>query len=583
MTPDCELLATFARTNSEDAFAELVQRHVSLVYSAALRQVGGDGHLAQDVAQTVFTDLARKAVALARRESLAGWLYTSTHFAAAKIIRTETRRRDREETFMRESDSSGTGVSSAQSASELAEWQTLSAALDAAMHELKEADREAILLRYFENRPFAEVGGKLGLNENAARMRVERALEKLRGVFAKRGLAASATLAAVISANAVQAAPASLATTLTPTAIAAAGTGGITLLKIMTAAQTKLAISALIVAATATAFVLQHQAQEKLHADNDGLTQRLAQLEIDNASLSNRLVTAGDNSKISETQFNELLKLRGEVGLLRNKAAELSRNNAALQNRRAASRSETNFMSVPQVHIKSRFMSVPKEAGRSYVGLLGATPGVKGSAGILNDKTFRIILAQLEKQEGVEVLGEPEVITTSGRQCQMRATQLNSVITNYAVIESGGTNAIVPQIESVETGSTLDVTPRVLADGIGIFLPLEASFTDFLGYESPANSVTKYTRSGEPVDVPQASPQFRVQEAKASANVWDNQTMILKLPDRQVSGDTKAKTPPTDTLVFVTVTIVDAAGNRKNKPEERDDIPDQSPPAEISN
>ena len=76
MTPDPELLATFARTNSEDAFAELVRRHVSLVYSAALRQVGGDAHLAQDVAQTVFTDLARKAAALARRESLTGWLYT---------------------------------------------------------------------------------------------------------------------------------------------------------------------------------------------------------------------------------------------------------------------------------------------------------------------------------------------------------------------------------------------------------------------------------------------------------------------------------------------------------------------------
>src|ERR1035441_7415348 len=102
MTPDPELLRRFAKTNSEDAFAELVKRHVNLVYSAALRQVNGDAHLAQDVAQPVFADLARKATALSRRESLTGWLYTSAHFAAAKIARTENRRRDREEKFMRE-------------------------------------------------------------------------------------------------------------------------------------------------------------------------------------------------------------------------------------------------------------------------------------------------------------------------------------------------------------------------------------------------------------------------------------------------------------------------------------------------
>src|ERR1035438_3856449 len=102
MTPDSELLAAFARKNSEDAFAELVKRHVNLVYSAALRQVNGDAHSAKDVAQMVFTDLARKADSLARRESLTGWLYTSVHFAATKIVRGENRRRDREEKFMRE-------------------------------------------------------------------------------------------------------------------------------------------------------------------------------------------------------------------------------------------------------------------------------------------------------------------------------------------------------------------------------------------------------------------------------------------------------------------------------------------------
>src|ERR1035437_6465631 len=314
MTTDSQLLASFARTNSEDAFAELVQRHVHLVHSAALRQVNGDAHLAQDVAQTVFTDLARKASSLARREVLTGWLYTSAHFAAAKIIRTENRRRDREEKFMREP---------IHETAPERDWEKLRPVLDAAMHELKETDREAILLRYFENRQFAEVGAKLGLNENAARMRVERALEKLRGLLAQRGMTTATALSTVISANAVQLAPAGLAATLTTASIVSAGTGTFTLMKMMTATKLKLGISALVVVGAATAFVLQHQAQEKLRTDNEALTQQLVQLQTDNESLSNRLATTGESKSLSYDKLNELLKLRGEVGVLQRQTNEL--------------------------------------------------------------------------------------------------------------------------------------------------------------------------------------------------------------------------------------------------------------------
>ena len=136
MIDDAELLRRYVDERSEPAFAELVQRKAGLVYSAALRQVNGDAHLAQDVAQAVFTDLARKAGSLARRESLTGWLYTSAHFAAAKTIRTETRRRDREEIFMRESEGSGTGVPPVQSANEQAEWENLRPLLDAGVDTL---------------------------------------------------------------------------------------------------------------------------------------------------------------------------------------------------------------------------------------------------------------------------------------------------------------------------------------------------------------------------------------------------------------------------------------------------------------
>jgi len=338
MTPDSELLGRYARTRSEDAFAELVRRHVNLVYSATLRQVNGDAHLAQDVAQTVFTDLARKAGPLARREKLTGWLYTSAHFAAAKIARTENRRRDREETFMREPTTEnvpevGRVIPCAP------DWEQLHPVLDAAMHELKETDREAILLRYFENRQFAEVGAKLGLNENAARMRVERALEKLRAVFLRRGVAATTALASVISANAVQLAPVNLTATLTTTSIAAAGTGTFTLLKIMTATQIKLGISTLVVAGTATALVVQHQTQEELRAENEALTQQLAQLKTDADNFSNQLVAASSSRSLPDNQLNELLRLRSEVGSLRqqtNHLEQVREENRRLQTKQAS-------------------------------------------------------------------------------------------------------------------------------------------------------------------------------------------------------------------------------------------------------
>ncbi len=315
MTPDSELLRDYARTNSQDAFAELVRRYVNLVYSAALRQVGGDAHLAQDVAQTVFTDLARKAAALSRRNTLSGWLYTSARFAAANMARKEHRRRDREETFMRDP---------TQDSAPEPTWEEIRPVLDDAMHDLKEADREAILLRYFENRPFAEIGEKLGLNENAARMRVERALDKFRAAFARRGIATTATLAAVISANAVQLAPSGLAATLTAASAVGAGTGTLTLLKFMAMTKLKLGISALVVACAATTMVVQHQSQQRLLAENEALRQQLAQPKPDNPTPPSQLAATDDSKSLPDDQFRELLRLRGEVGVLRRKTNELT-------------------------------------------------------------------------------------------------------------------------------------------------------------------------------------------------------------------------------------------------------------------
>src|SRR5262245_62151621 len=169
MHDDAQLLRRYAEAGSESAFSELVSRHIDLVYSAALRQVGGDSHLAQDVAQTVFADLARKARTVSGQRVLTGWLYQATRFASSKVIRTERRRANREKE-----------AAAMQELASDANWEQLRPVLDEAMGRLSSKDRDAVLLRYFERKELSAVGDALGTSEEAARKRVGRALERLR-------------------------------------------------------------------------------------------------------------------------------------------------------------------------------------------------------------------------------------------------------------------------------------------------------------------------------------------------------------------------------------------------------------------
>jgi len=206
---DHELLAAYARTESEAAFATLVARHVNLVHSAALRFTGNSHH-AGEITQAVFILLARKAGGLGRHVVVSGWLYQTARLTAANFTKGEIRRQQREqEAYMQ---------STLNEPADTA-WQQIAPLLDEAMGRLGEADRNALVLRYFENKSAAEIGGALNLNEAAAHKRVHRALEKLRKFFTRRGIALSATaLAGAVSANAVSAAPAGLAVTLTAAA-----------------------------------------------------------------------------------------------------------------------------------------------------------------------------------------------------------------------------------------------------------------------------------------------------------------------------------------------------------------------------
>jgi RNA polymerase sigma factor (sigma-70 family) len=208
-----QLFLHYTQTGSDDAFAEIVTSYLDLVYSAALRTVEGDAHLAEDVTQTVFLDLVRLARTLPPKTMLGGWLHRHTCFVAAKAMRTERRRRTRER--------QAAELRALDSRSQPA-MDTIGPILDEAVDQLNEADRLAILLRFFEQRDFRSVGEVLGSNEDAARMRVHRALEKLQQLLKRRGISTSAAgLSVLLSTNAIHSAPAGLASAILNTAVLA--------------------------------------------------------------------------------------------------------------------------------------------------------------------------------------------------------------------------------------------------------------------------------------------------------------------------------------------------------------------------
>lgn len=369
MTEDAELISRYAADGSEAAFAELTRRHVDLVYSAALRLVNGDVHSAQDVTQQVFTEVARQAKRLARHPALVGWLYTTTRLMALRVNRTEQRRRAREQ----EADTMNELLHHDEPS---ADWNRLRPVLEDAMHELDDTDRHAVLLRYFQNRSLNEVGAALNLNENAARMRVERALDKLRGKLARRGVTTTAAaLAAAVASHAVQAAPAGFAASISTAAVAAGAVQASTLVAAtktiaMTTLQ-KTIVTASLAAAVGTGIYAVHQNSQltariqTLQNAQTPLTAQIEQLGQERDQATSRLAAVlNENARLkSNPNATELLKLRGEVGTLREQTAadqaEASRSGLA---KMMADPAMKEFVRKAQLEkIKSMFADLVKE------------------------------------------------------------------------------------------------------------------------------------------------------------------------------------------------------------------------------
>ena len=373
---DQQLLRDYSERQSDAAFAALVHRYVDLVHSSAFRMVN-DTHAAKDVTQAVFVILGKNARQLTDRPALAGWLHGTARNIAAKAVRSEVRRRAR--------DQEAAVMSEIRSARPDASWEHIAPHLDEALGELSEADRDAVLLRYFKNHDLRTVGATLGISDDAAQKRVSRAVERLREFFTKRGVTVGASgLSVVISANAVQAAPVGLALTistaaaLTGTTLAITATVTVTKTIAMTTLQ-KIAIAAVIAAGVAIPLVVRHQSKTKLNAANKAAQEQTTQTNL-------LLKENGDQSSDSATSSYkpslEELRRRGEVARLRREQAEARVKSA--QNATAASDAPVTHDGVQSRYLKAQQLARSGNAAEALREYLWCY-----DEGMVNETSFR--------------------------------------------------------------------------------------------------------------------------------------------------------------------------------------------------
>jgi RNA polymerase sigma factor (sigma-70 family) len=316
---DNDLLSEYARTHSEAAFALLVQRHLNLVYSVALRRTR-DVELARDCCQLVFVDLAKKAGRLRANTVLAAWLHRASYFAANRLLRSEIRRIRREKAvamreFPQDSD---------------AGWDDIVPLLDKAIQKLADADRQAVILRFLENKSHQEVASALGISEDAARKRVDRAIERLRIWLGRRGVQTSAAgFTALVSAQAIHAVPAGLEPLLISAAASSAPSVSLftQFFNAMTATQLKTGLAALAVAGMTIPIAIQQRTISDLKAENILLQSSPpppSVLEPAPPDYGGLAAVRDAEDEVAELRLDrsELMRLRGQVGLLHSQLAE---------------------------------------------------------------------------------------------------------------------------------------------------------------------------------------------------------------------------------------------------------------------
>ncbi len=583
---DHELLAEFVKNGSESAFAALVARYVNLVYSTALRHTNNPHH-AEEITQAVFILLTRKAGSISSKAVLSGWLYQAARLTAANYRRDNQRRQQREQQAIMES---ALNVPADES------WNLIAPVLDEAMNALGVTDRDAVLLRYFENKPLAEVGAALGVSEAAAEKRVSRALERLHAMLARQGVALGATaIAGAVTANAVQAAPAALAATITAAALTATSLTSVTVA--MTTLQ-KIAVTAVLAATIGGGIYAAKQASDarkevqELLAQQAPTVEQIRQLQTGLTDATNRLteLTAENSELKSGKDKEEVLKLRGQVAAMRTQLASLQ--NGRLETANGAGETlhvktfEINpraFLEKAESALEHPANSTPTQITADYFASKGINLEPPKSVYLNTSNAVLIARATEPELKAIESLlaeSTPAQITINAKFIEI--PRQGFVMPSAIPVKGNDTSAAAGILGPAQ----FRVICKALEHKEGFNLLTESSVTTLSGRQCQITSGDNAAPgqpagSGPIVDlIPNLSADGYTIKLKATVsgaqplngevNMYDHQTLLLSTTEKTKSDS--------QLIVLLTATLIDPVGNRIHADDELPFAQNGAPP-----
>jgi RNA polymerase sigma factor (sigma-70 family) len=513
------LLRDYVEKHSEAAFAELVRRYVDFVYSTARRMVGNE-QAAQDVTQSVFVALARDARKLIRRPVLSGWLHCTSRNIAANALRSDARRRARElqAAIMNESQSDQPGDL----------WERIAPQIDAALGELSRSDRDAILLRYFQNKSIREVAQILQTTESAAHKRVNRSVERLRKIIAKHGVVAGVSgLTVAISANAVQQAPTWMA--------AASSSAGLLSIQTSTKGIVTTLIQKILATTAVVAIVGSAGYALKLRSDLLSLSQQesllAAQLEQSNRDRDDALrragLLAGENESLHQAT-RDLARLQAKLALSRAQESNAAPHVTATI---PETPSDTNV----QVQLNARFASLSDDQLQT-LGIQWTTDADGGGHGQLSVDQYL---------EASNALAKVNVTTAACGMSFISGAKMR-MTTAVPLLETAlpPTDADLEAVDKISALVTLNTQPIYSADDGGFTLSL----------------LTALRQRGAAA----AEDQPPVMQASNQLALLHGQTAVLEreIPAGAWPSDfTNTPSTPRKLVVFLTPEAIDGYGN----------------------